>query len=614
MTADPRRQFLKTIKERRYLNKDFDGFLNDLNQYAKAYYGEKIKDLTANGVGGLFIDLASYIGDVQSFYLDHQFHETSPETAVEPRNIERHLRDAGVPIVGASPAVADITFIFKIPADSSVQPRIPLVSALPVIIEGTTCVSDSGVIFELTEDVDFSETNSAGELMAEVLIGDVDESNNPVTFIVSKTGVCISGQRGSDNFYVGSFEQFKRYTLAKENVTEIIRVTDSLGNKYYEVEFLTEDTVFEAIPNRSPDNDLVKDVLQIKPAPYRFFKRMDLNSRFTTLTFGGGSAETTDNDILPDPSELALPLFGKRTFSRVAINPGNLLRTSTLGIVAPNATISIEYRYGGGLSHNVEKNSIKNLETLKLEFPGNPTVSNASFVRQTAKVTNEEDASGGEDAPTLEDLKLLIPSYRSSQKRIVNKEDLLARLFTLPSNFGRIFRARTISNPNNPNSALMFVISRNSEKKLTTSPDALKKNISVYLNKYRLISDSIDILDARVVNVMLQYQIVTDPEHNKQLILQNINAKLKEFFDIKKFDIDQPINISEIRNIIFNNIGVIGVEQVSFMNISGVKNDRIYSNVNYDVATNTFKGLLIPPTGGIFEIRYPEHDILGVCL
>jgi hypothetical protein len=614
MVADPRKQLLKTIKERRYLNKDFEGFVNDLNQYARIYYGDKIKDLTPNGIGGLFIDLAAYIGDVQSFYLDHQFHETSPETAVEPRNIERHLRDAGVPIVGASPAVVDVTFIFKVPANLSTEPRVPLASALPVVLEGTTCVSDSGVVFELIENVDFTETNKAGELTAEVLIGDVDENNNPITFIVSKSGVCISGQRATESFYVGSFEPFKRYTLSKENVTEIINVTDNFGNKYYEVDFLTEDTVFEAVPNKGPDNDLVKDVLRIKPVPYRFFKRMDLNTRFTTLTFGGGSAETTDNDIIPDPSELALPLYGKKTFNRVSINPNNLLRTSTLGIIAPNSTITIEYRYGGGLSHNVEKNTIRNLETLKLDFPGNPTASIASFVRQTVKVTNESDASGGEDAPTLEELKLLIPNYKNSQRRIVSNEDLLARLYTLPSNFGRVFRARIIPNPNNPNSSLLFVISRNSEKKLTVTPDTLKKNISTYLNKYRLISDAIDILDARIVNISLQYQIVVDPEYNKQLILQNINAKLKEFFDIKNFDIDQPINISEVRNIIFNNVGIIGVEQVSFSNICGIKNDRVYSNVNYDIASNIFKGLIIPPTGGIFEIRYPEYDISGICL
>ena len=614
MSADPRKQIISTIKSRRYLNKDFDGFITDLNDYARTYFGDKIRDLTSNGVAGMFLDLASYVGDVQSFYLDHQFHETSPETAVEPRNIERHLRDAGVPIVGASPAVVDLTFILKIPADTSVSPRIPLRNTLPVINAGTTGISDSGVTFELVEDVDFSETDLSGELVAEVLIGDVDTNNNALNFILSKPGVGISGQRGTETFFVGDFDPFRRYTLSKENITEIVRVKDDLGNEYFEVDFLTEDTVFEAVPNRNDDNDLVKDVLQIRPAPYRFYSKMDINTRLSTLTFGGGSAESSQDDIIPNPSDLALPLYGKRTFNRFALNPGNLLRTSTLGVIAPNTNINIEYRYGGGLSHNVEKGTVRNLGTLKLTFPGNPSATNSTFVRQSIRVTNDDNASGGEDAPTLDDLKLLIPKYRNSQSRIVSKEDLLARLFNLPSNFGRVFRAGIRANPNNPNAAQLFVISRNARNELIVSPDSLKKNIALYLNKFRLISDAIDILDSQVVNLQLKYQVVIDPDFNKQLVIQNINKKLRTFFDVKNFQIDQPINLSEVRNIIFNNDGIISVEQIQFLNLTGVQGNNVYSNVKYDIATNTFKGLLMPPGGGIFEIKYPTTDIYGASV
>jgi hypothetical protein len=614
MAADPRKQFLKIIKNRRYLNKDFDGFLSDLNEYARTYYGEKIRDLTPNGVAGMFLDLAAYVGDVQSFYMDHQFHETSPETAVEPRNIERHLRDAGVPIVGATPAVVDLTFVMKIPADTSVSPRVPLSTALPTVVASTSATSDSGVTFELTEDIDFSETDQASKLTAEVIIGDVDENNDILNFIVSKSGIGISGLRASETFSVGSFESFKRYTISKENVTEIIKIRDDLGNQYYEVDFLTEDTIFEAIPNRSDDNILVKDLLQIKPAPYRFYKRMDINTRLTTMTFGGGSAESTDDDIIPDPSELALPLYGKRTFSRFALNPGNMLRTTTLGIIAPNTTLTIDYRYGGGLSHNVERGTIRNLNSLKLNFPKNPSSSIATSVRQSIRVTNDADAGGGDDAPTLDDLKLLIPQFRNSQARIVSNPDLLARLFSLPSNFGRVFRATTRPNPNNPNAAQLFVISRNLNKELTVSPDSLKKNISLYLNKYRMISDAIDILDAQIINLQLKYQIVVDPEYNKQQVLQGINVKLKELFNIKNFQIDQPINLSEVRNVIFNNIGVVSVEQVQFLPLSGVQGTTVYSNIKFNISSNTFKGLLIPPNGGIFEIKNPDINIVGAAV
>jgi hypothetical protein len=308
MTVDSRKQILKTIKQRKYLNKDFDALRADLLEYAKIHFGDRIRDFSETGLGGLLLEMPAYIGDVQSFYLDHQFHELSLETAVEPRNIERHLRDAGVNIVGASPAVVNVTFYVEIPADTTVSPRVPLNSALPIVFAGTIVQAESGVQFELTEDIDFTERDPAGNLKATTVIGARDASNNPTTFILSKSEICISGFRATESFPVGSFEPFKTITLANENVTDIISVTDSAGNEYYQVEYLTQDTVFKALLNRNDDNELVRENLIIIPAPYRFISKTNIQTRLSSLTFGGGTAETLDDDIVPDPSEFALPL------------------------------------------------------------------------------------------------------------------------------------------------------------------------------------------------------------------------------------------------------------------------------------------------------------------
>ena len=614
MPVDSRSQLLKIIRERKYLNKDFDGFRADLEEYARQYFPDKIRDFSTNGLGGLFLELAAYVGDVQSFYLDFQFKETSYETAVEPRNIERLLRDNGVKVVGSSPAVVDVAFFVSVPSQFADGIWQPSSGSIPVIYAGTTVESENGTFFELTDNVDFSEADNTRDygLKADVSIKDTDPtSNNPTSFILKKKGTCISGQRTTETFSVSGFEAFKRFTLSQENVTDILSVRDSAGNLYYEVEYLTQDTVYQGLTNLNEDKELVKDNLQIIPAPYRFFTETSVQSRLSTLVFGGGNAESLDDDIVPDPSEFAVPLYGKTNFSRFTLNPGNLLRTATLGVLAPNVTVTIQYRYGGGLIHNIEPRTIRGVNTLLMGFPLNPAPSITQAVRESVDAINELEAKGADDAPTLDELKVRIPGARSSQARIVTKEDLLARIYSMPANFGRVFRASVRTNPDNPNAAQLFVLCRNSRNELVTAPDSLKKNLSVYLNQYRLISDAIDVLDAQLINIQVRYEIVVAPGENRELIIQNVNSRLSQFFNIKNFEIDQPILLADLQNVIYNNAGVIGVESVDVINKSGVDGTRTYSDVSFNVGTNTYKGLVIAPPGGIFELRYKDVDIIG---
>jgi hypothetical protein len=248
---------------------------------------------------------------------------------------------------------------------------------------------------------------------------------------------------------------------------------------------------------------------------------------------------------------------------------------------------------------------------LQLRFPSNPQPSLASAIRSTIETRNIKPAVGGDDAPTIDDLKEQIAPARNSQSRIVSKSDLISRVYMMPSNFGRVFRAGVRSNPNNPLSSQLFIISRDSQSKLVIAPDALKQNLRKFLNDYRMISDAIDILDAPVINLKLQFEIIADPTLNNRLVLQQIIKKLKKYFDIKNFQIDQPIMLSDVSNIIFNTVGVISVNNFKFDSVTGNVANRQYSDVYLDVKSQTTKGLLIPQAGGIFEIRYPDIDILG---
>ena len=520
MATSSKKEILKALKQRKFLNKDFDGFKADLFEYNKTHFNNANQDSSEPGITGMFMEMAAYVGDVQSFYLDHQFHELNPETATEDKNIEMHLRTGGVEIVGASPAVVEQTFLVEVPATGT--PAIISTTSIPIIHAGTVCPAGNGVFFELTEDLDFSETDESGARIATSKVGTIDVNGNPTTFIMSRVGICISGFTATDSFSIGSFVAFKNFTLAKENVTEITKVTDSLGNEYFKVNHLTQDTVFEALINRNEDAKLVKDNLFIKPAPYRFIKKTSLKSRLTTLIFGGGSAESLDDDIVPDPSEFAIPLFGKRNFSRFTLNPSNLLQSTTLGVIAPNTTISVQYRYGGGLSNNIAPEGIRGFSTLLMTFPNDPSASAAQFVRSSADSINFGYAAGGEDPPTKEELQSRVAATKFAQDRIVSKQDLLARIYTMPSNLGRVFRVSARPNPTNPLATNIYVISRNSNNNLILSPDSLKENLETYLNEFRLTSDAIDILDAQVINFTVDFTIAVDPSSNRQLVKQNI--------------------------------------------------------------------------------------------
>jgi hypothetical protein len=251
-----------------------------------------------------------------------------------------------------------------------------------------------------------------------------------------------------------------------------------------------------------------------------------------------------------------------------------------------------------------------------MSFPNDPSPSVAQFVRSSFDSQNIEEAVGGEDAPTTDELKLRVPAIKASQSRIVTKEDLIARIYTMPSNFGRVFRAAVRPNSVNPLATSLYIISRNADNQLITSPDGLKKNLATYLNQFRLSNDAIDILDARIINIKVNFEIIADPTQNKNLIKQNAINKLKKYFNTKNFEIDQPIFINDIENILYNNDGVYTVHELKITNVTGTisvdaSNIRVYSEVYYDIEANTDKKIIFTPPGGMFEIRFPEFDIKG---
>ena len=602
---------LKQIRTRGYLAKDFDAFRSQLLQYARLYYPDRIQDFSETSLGGVFLDLASYTGDIMSFYLDHQYGELDPNTAVETDNIERLIRSSGVTIVGASPALVDVTIYIEVPAFTFNDSIVPSPEALPIIKENSIFNSTSGISFNLLADIDFSKKRSDGTYAATVQVGRINDSGAPISFIMSLDGTCISGTQTSETITFGEFVAFPSFTLSQPNITDILTITDDQGNSYYQVSSLTDDVVYRNVLNTARDAGEISEALKVVPAPYRYISVVDLATRSTRLIFGSGDDTSLENDAVPDPSDFAISLPYSKTFSRTSINPLQMLKSKSLGIYSANSQATVTYRYGGGLSHNVAPETINVINQLLINFPLNPTVDITSFVRGKLSVLNKKQASGGEDAPSIDQLKSLVPSAKNAQERIVTKEDLLSRVYSIPSNFGRVYRAAVRSNPNNPLSTQLFIVSRTPESKLITSADTLKENLKKYLAPYRLVNDAIDILDAYIINLSLLFEVVIDPSLNRQLVLQTVLRSLTEKLNINNFSIDQPIVISDIQNLIYVTPGILSVTNLEFRNYVDTVNNRSYSDVTFDVKNNIRKGILYPPPGGIFEFRYPDYDIIG---
>ena len=619
---------LKQGSNRSFLARDFEALRRDLIEQAQIFFPDKIKDFSEASVGGLLVDLAASIGDTMSFYLDHQFRELDPQNAVEIENITTHLRNAGVKIRGAAPSVVEVTISVTVPAETNpvTGNKQPKHSCLPTILEDTVFKSDSGVFFNLTEDVDLSELDVLGNLVASKAVEKFVDGV-PVSYKVSRKALAMSGQETVQTVPIGSTHvPFREISLNSSDVSEILSVVDTDGEKYYEVDSLSQDTVFIPVDNTNPDDfDLVTKSLEIIPAPRRFVSITSLANRKTKIRFGSGDAEVLDDDIIPDPSSLSLDLYGKKSFPKFSIDPNSLLGSQTLGLSPKDTTLRITYRHGGGLSHNVDAGTIKTVEGLNIDFKGKPSPEEVLATRQTVSVFNERQARGGANAPSIEELRNLIQSARNAQSRTVTRDDLLARIYTLPSSFGRAFRVGLANNPINPLSLMMYIICLDKEGKLTVAPDTLKNNLSKYLNEFRLISDAIDVLDARVVNFTVKYEVFLDKTVNKPSVLQAINTRIADALQLKYFQIDQPLIIDDIVNLIINTTGVISLTNLEIHPITGVvtpdpsemfgsKDTREYSNFTFLFEASTKNGIIRAPLGSIFELRHPDHDIKGTAI
>ena len=613
-------------KDVKYLNKDFNSYKNQLMEFAEVYFPNNFNDFSEGNPGMMFLEMAAYVGDVLSFYTDTQLRESFLTLAQEKENLYNLAYAMGYKPKATSAASTDLEIFQLVPALDTSNNFAPDYNYALKIDENSSFKSTEGSIFYISNQVDFSYSSSFSP--TDVSIYQYNDNNDPEYYLLKKSTQAISGERKTQTFTVGSAEQFKTLTMFDSNIISIESVVDSEGNNWSEVPYLAQDTIFEEIENTGANdpelnqyNQQTPYLLKLKRSSRRFVSRFKTNNELE-IQFGAGTSDKADEEIIPNPDNIGLGIKDGRSSLDQAYDPSNFLYTKAYGQVPANTILTVTYLVGGGLGANVNSNTITKVETLFSTNKPNLSPSMLKFIQSSIASTNKEAAKGGGAGDSVEDIRLNTMANFSAQQRAVTKEDYLIRTLSLPPKLGRVAKAYIIQDDQssplltsperipNPLALNLYTLGYNSSKQLTTLNTATKTNLATYLEQYRMLTDAINIKDAFVINFGLDFEITAFKSYNNQEVILNCISELKAYFNIDRWQVNQPIITSEITNLLAGVTGVQTVEKVELENKNGVSLG--YSQYKYDFMGATRKGVIYPSLDpSIFEIKYPNTDIKG---
>jgi hypothetical protein len=635
----------------RYLNRDFSSFRDGLIEFAKTYFPNTYNDFNESDPGMMFIEMASYVGDVLSYYIDEQFKESLLTYAEEKKTIYEIAQGYGYKPRQTSAATVVLDVFQTVPSKS---PAVTLpggdVGNPPdenyclTIPNGMQVTSVNGTVFRTTSEVIFRDSSSLSP--REESIAEVNDDDEITKWLFKKQINAVSGITTTEYIQFGAAEKYKRIALSAGPVLEILSVTDSDGYSWYEVPFLAQDTVYADFENTSLNSpDLVAGrnfapfLLKLVKTSKRFktFIRPDGK---TELRFGSGVAAGADEEIIPNPSNVGSNLPGTPTFLDTSFDPANFLNTETYGQCPTNTTLTIRYSYGGGIDDNVASHQIQNISLINPEIDASTINQTTATLRtqtqNSVAVTNPNPATGGSGAETLENVKVNALAYFQAQSRAVTKDDYMTRVYSLPPKYGNIAKVYMIQDEQvasvdqntgdvnyqpNPLALNMYCLGYDSNKKLVGLNSAVKENIKIYLSQYRIMTDAVQIKDAWVINISVRFSIFTKKGFNKNEVLFKCNDALRTYFKIDKWQINQPIILSDIVSELLSIEGVATVvepqgQTTEIKQLIVVKNlwdpSLGYSGNIYNISDSIIDSVLYPSVDpAIFEIKYPDTNIMG---
>lgn len=648
MILDTPKSFQPNKKDVKYLNKDFSQLKESLIGFAKTYYPNTYKDFSDASTGMMFIEMAAYVGDVLSYYIDYQFKESMLVNAEERQNIIDAARSMGYKFKPTTPSVTKLDVYQLVPSkineDGSISPDM---SYAQIIKPGMGCVSDSGVPFLTNVPVDFTVDTNNDPL--EVSVYERNAAGQPEFYVLKKTVDAFSGQLVTTTVSVSTPVPFYRINLSDTNVVEVFDVYDSDGNRWYETDYLAQDLVpieteniFKNDSSLSIYRDTVPFILKYIRTSKRFVTGVNADNS-TFLEFGSGTGVTDDEIVVPN-----VYTVGKAaTFRNESVNydPANFLSSRAFGQAPSDTTLKIRYIVGGGIQSNVNSNSIKNVTSV--EFFGDLTElpvfeqNLTSLVRKSIKVNNPSAATGGKNSETNDEIRNNALANFSAQGRAVTQKDYQIRSYAMPSKYGSIAKAYAVTDAqldpaniqaqpnsdvtssfspsstniknipqNNPFAVNLYLLCYDTNQRLISTNEAIRQNLKNYLNQYRMLTDSVNMLDGYIINIGVDFSIITYKNYNKREVLANCLTLVQQYFDINGMQFCQPINLSRLELEIAKVDGVQSVTSLKIKNLTSRDGD--YSPYEYDIAKATMDKIVYPSIDpSVFEVRFPTKDIVG---
>ena len=623
------------------IGKDFGELRKNLIDFSKNYFPNTYNDFNESSPGMMFIEMASYVGDVLSFYTDTQLRESLLTNAEEKANLFNLATAYGYKPKNVVPASVTLDVFQLVPAIGSGDEVRPDYDYALRISSGMQVGSDefSNVQFNTTTAVDFSFSSSFNP--TEVSVYQIDENTNePIYYLLKKQVKATSGTVSTRTFTFGTPKIYDKIRIQDDSIIKIKSITDEDGDVWTEVPYLAQETVFEQIENNSDNGGDLSQyngespfLLQLNRVPKRFITRFE-DSTNLVIQFGAGISSNADEEIVPNPDNVGSALYTDNASLDQGIDPSNFLYTKTYGTAPSNTTLTVEYLVGNGIGDNVPaKDLIKIIgRTFENDNTVNLNTNTLRFVQNSLAVTNPTPAVGGRSKESDDEIRNNAMAYFAAQNRTVTREDYLMRCYALPPQFGSVAKAyivqdyqietkktngETISSEiPNPLALNLYVLGYDNTKKLTQLNLATKNNLRTYLSYYRSLTDAVNIKDAYIVNIAIEFDIIVLPDYNSNEVLLRCIDELKNYFNIDNWRVNEPINLSQIYVLLD---GVKGVQTVPRPDAEGVGGLQIYNKYNgnyspnkYDLTLATKRGVIYPPKDpAIFEVKYPNVDIKG---
>jgi len=628
----------KIKKEVKLIGRDFGDIRQNLIDFTKNYFPQTYNDFNESDPGMMFMEMASYVGDVLSYYTDYQLRESILEQAQEKSNIFTIAQSFGYKPKLNVPATTTLTVYQLVPSQGSGDNVSPNWDYALTIKEGMIVgsTSNDNVEFSTINKVRFNYSSSFDP--TEVSVYEIDPiTNEPIYYLLKKYVKAVSGNARTSTFTFTSPKPYDKIRLEDEDgLIDVISITDDDGDEWTKVDYLAQDTVFEELPNTT-DYSLAMSayanetpaLLKLKRVPKRYITRITDDGKID-IQFGSGISQNADEEILPNPDNVGSALYAGSGNLDQGIDPSNFMYAKTYGVAPSNTTLSVKYRVGNGVEDNVPSQDLTTIIEKVIETSNINLVTNVfNVVQNSIAVTNEKAAAGGKYEEEIEEVRNNAMAYFRAQNRAVTKEDYLLRAYALPPQFGSVakayaapdFQINTLLDDGpdpipNPLAINFYVLGYDSNKKLQTLNPATKQNLQSYLSYYRILTDAVNIKNAYIVNIGIDFEIIVLPNYNSNEVLLKCIDALKDFFRIENMGISKPIVLTDVYVLLDRIDGVQSVVRPDKDGNGGLQiTNRFngnYSSNKYDIKNATRDGIVYPPKDpSCFEVKYPDVDIRG---